>query len=108
ESYRERMIRKIKTEPLVPLGAAATTAALLIAVTKLRKGDSRSLNTWLRVRVIAQGLTVVAICAGSATFVTHKPPTPEQLAAKAEERHAKERVEFEERMRAAERAEAAE
>jgi hypothetical protein len=32
---------------------------------KMRRADSHSLNNWIRVRVIAQGATIAAICAGT-------------------------------------------
>ena len=72
----------------------------------MRKGKSSSFNKWLRVRVVAQGLTIAAICAGTVTFSTHKPPTREELAAAAQRRHDDERADFEARMREAEEAEA--
>lgn len=90
----------------IPLGAVATTAALTMAMVQMRKGKSSSFNKWLRVRVVAQGLTIVAICAGTVTFSTHKPPTRDELAAAAQRRHDDERADFEARMREAEEAEA--
>jgi NAD(P)-dependent dehydrogenase (short-subunit alcohol dehydrogenase family) len=89
-------------------GVFATVGAIGMAMVKMRQGNSTSFNKWLRFRVVAQGLTVVAICAGTATFSTHKKPTSEDYAAIAAEKAKAERAEFEERMRAAEEAERAE
>jgi hypothetical protein len=41
-----------------------TCGAPIMAV-KMRRADSHSLNNWIRVRVIAQGATIAAICAGT-------------------------------------------
>jgi len=111
ETFGEKIVRKFKEEPLVPIGTVATCTALIIAATKLRKGDSKSLNNWLRMRVIFQGLTVAAIVAGSYQYGR----TQKQLEEKArmdQERllaqAAKERAAFEERLKGAEEAHAAE
>jgi hypothetical protein len=71
----------------------------------MRRGDARSMNRWLRVRVLAQGVTIAAICAGSVTFATHKPPTNAEVLARAEERRTEDRKDFAERMKEAEDAE---
>ncbi|GAA5868908.1 hypothetical protein JCM5296_003457 [Sporobolomyces johnsonii] len=61
----ERFIHKFKEEPLVPIGCAATVAALLAASSALQKGNRTQFNKFLRYRVAAQGLTVVAALGGS-------------------------------------------
>lgn len=101
ETYREKALRKFKQQPLVPVGAAATTVALIIAMTKMRKGQSRSLNNWLRVRIVTQGFTVAAVVIGSWAYGTSRP-TPELDATAALDKAAQERVAFEERLRLAE------
>ncbi|KAH9996310.1 hypoxia induced protein conserved region-domain-containing protein, partial [Russula vinacea] len=101
ETYREKALRKFKQQPLVPVGAAATTAALVIAMTKMRKGQSRSLNNWLRVRIIAQGLTIAAVVVGSWAYGTARP-AHELDASAAQDKAALERVAFEDRLRLAE------
>ncbi|KAF8497547.1 hypoxia induced protein conserved region-domain-containing protein, partial [Russula emetica] len=102
ETYREKALRKFKQQPLVPAGAAATTVALVIAMTKMRKGQSHSLNNWLRVRIVAQGFTIAAIVVGSWTYGTSRP-RPELDATAALDKAAQERVAFEERLRLAEK-----
>jgi len=101
ETYREKALRKFKQQPLVPVGAAATTVALVIAMTKMRKGQSRSFNNWLRVRIVAQGLTVTAVVAGSWAYGSARP-MPELDASAARDKAAEERIAFEDRMRLAE------
>ncbi|KAH9988100.1 hypoxia induced protein conserved region-domain-containing protein [Russula compacta] len=101
ETYREKALRKFKQQPLVPVGAAATTVALVIAMTKMRKGQSRSFNNWLRVRIIAQGLTIAGVVAGSWAYSTSRPPS-ELDASAAQDKAALERVAFEDRLRLAE------
>ncbi|GAA5825790.1 hypothetical protein JCM11251_000370 [Rhodosporidiobolus azoricus] len=62
---KEKLIRKLKEEPLVPLGCAATVWALLAASSALQKGNRTQFNKFLRYRVAAQGFTVVAALGGS-------------------------------------------
>jgi len=105
ETYQEKAWRKFKQQPLVPLGAAATTFALIMAGTKLRKRDSKNMNYWLRARVITQGLTIVALVAGSwllnnkqkAADAANPDGTEDELIGKELRKR-----EFEERLRGAE------
>ncbi|KAK7218056.1 hypothetical protein V2G26_006059 [Clonostachys chloroleuca] len=60
-----KVVRKIKEEPLVPLGIGLTVYAFVSAYRALRKGDSQQANRMFRARVLAQGFTVVAMVAGS-------------------------------------------
>ncbi|KZT28212.1 hypothetical protein NEOLEDRAFT_1109021 [Neolentinus lepideus HHB14362 ss-1] len=107
ETFKDKAIRRFKEEPLVPIGTLATCYALTMAMIRMRSGQPKSFNRWLRVRIIAQGLTVAAVVAGSYAFGR----TQQQLEAKARadqerilENAAKERREFEERLRGAEEA----
>lgn len=68
ESTYERMTRKFKEEPAVPVGIAATCVALFAASVALRKGNQQSANKYFRWRVYAQGFTVLAMVAGSAWY----------------------------------------
>jgi len=71
-------------------------------MTKMRKGQSRSFNNWLRLRIVAQGLTVAAVVAGSWAYGAAKATMPELDAAAMQDKAALERVAFEERLRIAE------
>ena len=68
ESKYERLTRKFRQEPLVPLGILATCGALLGASVALRSGNQRSANKYFRWRIYAQGFTVLAMVAGSVYF----------------------------------------
>jgi len=106
ETYREKVTRKFKQQPFVPIGAGATTIALIIAMTKMRKGQSHSFNNWLRVRIIAQGVTIAAVVAGSWAYGTGgmTPAHPGEQSASAEEKAREDRASFEERLKGAEEA----
>ena len=82
--------------------AGLTTASLIIAATKLRRRDSTALNHWLRVRVVMQGLTIVAIVGGSWWYGQMKHQ--KEAAAAVEQERILERAAFESRLRAAEEA----
>jgi len=112
ETYQEKATRKFKENPWVPLGSLATVGALITAMVKMRRGESRSFNHWLRVRVAAQGLTIVALVAGTYslrpkdTQSVDDDPTLTRNDVDVERRRlekvAKEKAEFEERMKSAE------
>jgi len=106
EGYGERAWRKLKEEPLVPLGTLLTVGAFTMAVIKLRQRESQSLNRWMRVRVAAQAFTVAAVCAyywnTGKEYGGTQPRAVEELQAKRDEHIDKERREFEGRLQAAE------
>jgi len=108
ETYREKALRKLKEQPFVPIGAVATTGALVMAMVQMKRGNSRSLNNWLRVRVIAQSLTVAAICVGTWALSHEVDPAStktrqiDEIQARRGERQDRERVEFEGRLKEAE------
>lgn len=122
ESYGERALRKFKEEPLVPIGGFpsflpgsflrsfsfypgtfVTVGAFTMAVIKLRRRESRSLNQWMRVRVAAQAFTIAAVCAYC--WGPSKQPagqTVEDLQIKQGHQLDKERKEFQDRLKVAE------
>ncbi|KAM3515423.1 hypothetical protein MY11210_000985 [Beauveria gryllotalpidicola] len=65
EKTLHKFFRKIKEEPLVPLGMGLTVFAFINAYRALRRGDSKQANKMFRARVAAQGFTVIAMVAGS-------------------------------------------
>ncbi|KAF5668553.1 hypothetical protein FHETE_5244 [Fusarium heterosporum] len=65
ERPMQKVMRKIKEEPLIPLGIGLTTFAFINAYRALRRGDSKQANRMFRARVAAQGFTVFAMLAGS-------------------------------------------
>lgn len=68
ESQYERLTRKFKEEPFVPLGILATCTALFGASVALRKGNQNNANKFFRWRIYAQGFTVAAMVAGSVYY----------------------------------------
>ncbi|TXT07143.1 hypothetical protein VHUM_03313 [Vanrija humicola] len=67
---------------MVPLGAIATTAALLGASASLRSGNRKQFQNFLRLRVAAQGVTVVAMVVG-AFMLTEKAEDAAEKRARA-------------------------
>ncbi|RPD61707.1 hypothetical protein L226DRAFT_534102 [Lentinus tigrinus ALCF2SS1-7] len=100
ESWGGKFERKFKENPFVPVLAGLTTVSLVIAGSKLRRRDSVSLNHWLRVRVIMQGLTLVAVVGGSWWYGQMKHQ--KEAAASEEQERILERAAFHARLRAAE------
>lgn len=90
ERPRQKLLRKIKQEPLVPLGIGLTVLAFVNAYRALRRGDSRQANRMFRARVAAQGFTVIAMVAGSMYYSQDREKTKELRKLK-EERDAEEK-----------------
>ena len=94
ETWSAKFSRKFKENPWVPLGAffchfldnwnaftishiynigcLATCGALVMSAVKMRAGKSKSMNYWLRARVVLQGVTLVALVAGSMALQKQK------------------------------------
>ncbi|KKA27408.1 hypothetical protein TD95_000473 [Thielaviopsis punctulata] len=81
EFYNERpsakVWRKLREEPLIPLGCFATIFAFTGAYRALRRGDSKGANRMFRYRVGAQGFTVLAMVAGSIYYSRDRERTKE-------------------------------
>jgi hypothetical protein len=58
------MLRRIKEEPLVPLGMLLTCAALFGAARAIKSQDHARANIMFRRRIYAQGFTLAAVVAG--------------------------------------------
>ncbi|KAI9891689.1 MAG: Respiratory supercomplex factor 1, mitochondrial [Vezdaea aestivalis] len=65
ESRLGKIGRKIKEEPLIPIGLTATCYALYQAAISMKKGDHTRVNRMFRARIYAQAFTIVAIIGGS-------------------------------------------
>jgi len=65
ESRWAKLSRRIKEEPLIPLGCALTCWALFEATRSIRSGDKQRTNRMFRRRIYAQGFTVMAMLVGS-------------------------------------------
>lgn len=64
ENGFQKIMRKLKQEPLVPLGCILTVAAFTGAYRAMRKGDHKRVNRMFRYRIAAQGFTILAMVAG--------------------------------------------
>ncbi|ALC48184.1 CG9921 [Drosophila busckii] len=64
ETTREKLERKIKENPLVPIGCLATTAALTAGLYNFRTGNRKMSQLMMRTRIGAQGFTVLALIVG--------------------------------------------
>lgn len=64
ESGLQKVLRRLKEEPLVPIGCLLTVAAFTNAYRAMRKGDHAKVQRMFRARVAAQAFTVVAMVAG--------------------------------------------
>ncbi|PMD24500.1 hypothetical protein NA56DRAFT_594749 [Hyaloscypha hepaticicola] len=65
ENRWQKFSRRLKEEPLIPLGCVLTCMALFGASRSIRTGDHNRTNRMFRARIYAQGFTLVAMIAGS-------------------------------------------
>ncbi|EGX89393.1 mitochondrial hypoxia responsive protein [Cordyceps militaris CM01] len=105
EKALHKVFRKIKEEPLVPLGNPSTLPstdtltqysqwshlgigltvfAFINAYRAIRRGDSKQANKMFRARVAAQGFTVIAMVAGSMYYNQDRQKTKELRKVKGE------------------------
>ncbi|KAI0879805.1 altered inheritance of mitochondria protein 31, mitochondrial [Annulohypoxylon maeteangense] len=93
ETATQKIGRKIREEPLIPLGTLLTTLAVINAWRAMRRGDHAQVQRMFRARVGAQAFTVVAIVAGGAYYGADREKRKEliklEAQQRAEERHQK-------------------
>ncbi|KAI8988632.1 hypoxia induced protein conserved region-domain-containing protein [Mycotypha africana] len=65
ETALQKIQRKAREEPLVPAGVALTCFALVAATVGVKTGNRAYTNNMFRLRVAAQGFTVIAMVGGS-------------------------------------------
>jgi len=92
ENRWQKFSRRLKEEPLIPLGCVLTCMALIGATRSIRAGDHNRTNRMFRARIYAQGFTLVAMVAGSMYWQTDRQKRKEFDLAVAE-RKAKEKNE---------------
>lgn len=92
ESRATKFFRKLRQEPLIPLGCAATCYALYQAAKSIRLGTPYQTNRMFRARIYAQGFTLVAIVAGS-IFYKDERMKRKAMETKVEEKKAMEKRE---------------
>ncbi|EGV61453.1 Respiratory supercomplex factor 1, mitochondrial [Yamadazyma tenuis] len=83
----EKMKFKCKQQPLVPIGALATTGAIIMAVRSIRRGDRMKTQIYYRYRVGFQLFTLCALVGGGYFFqsdsVAQKKTREDKLREKA-------------------------
>lgn len=123
ESGFQKIWRKLKEEPLIPIGCILTVAAFTNAYRAMRRGDHHGVQRMFRARVAAQGFTVLAMVAGGIYYAEDRNKQRElwklkqqreaeekrqkwirELEARAEEEKALQEMIDKKRKRAAERA----
>ncbi|KAL2179403.1 hypoxia induced protein conserved region-domain-containing protein [Thermothelomyces heterothallicus CBS 202.75] len=123
ESGFQKILRKLKEEPLIPIGCILTVAAFTNAYRAMRRGDHHGVQRMFRARVAAQGFTVLAMVAGGIYYAEDRNKQKElwklkqqreaeekrqkwirELEARAEEEKALQEMMDKKRKRAAERA----
>ncbi|KAG0737580.1 hypothetical protein G6F57_004629 [Rhizopus arrhizus] len=72
ETQLDKMKRKCREEPFVPAGVALTCFALIAATVGLKMGNRAYANNMFRLRVAAQGFTVLAMVGGSIYYEQQK------------------------------------
>lgn len=65
ENGFQKVSRRLREEPLIPIGCIATVAAFTGAYRAMRRGDHQQVQRMFRARVAAQAFTVIAMVAGS-------------------------------------------
>ncbi|KAI1138305.1 altered inheritance of mitochondria protein 31, mitochondrial [Hypoxylon sp. FL0543] len=93
ETPSQKIGRKIREEPLIPLGIVLTTVALYNAWRAMRRGDHAQVQRMFRARIGAQAFTVMAMVAGGAYYGADREKRKEliklEAQQRAEERHQK-------------------
>ncbi|KAI1407598.1 altered inheritance of mitochondria protein 31, mitochondrial [Hypoxylon sp. FL1857] len=93
ETASQKLGRKLREEPLIPLGAILTTLALYNAWRAMRRGDHAQVQRMFRARIGAQAFTVMAMVAGGAYYGADREKRKEliklEAQQRAEERHQK-------------------
>jgi len=64
EPAKEKLIRKFKENPFVPIGCGLTAFALIYGLQSFRHGKQRMSQNMMRLRIGAQGFTIAALLVG--------------------------------------------
>uniref|UniRef100_A0A4X2JZ90 HIG1 domain-containing protein n=1 Tax=Vombatus ursinus TaxID=29139 RepID=A0A4X2JZ90_VOMUR len=73
ESVRDKFQRKIRENPVVPIGCLATAGALSYGLYCFHRGNSQKSQLMMRTRILAQGFTVMAILGGLVVSAMKSP-----------------------------------
>ncbi|KAK9308914.1 hypothetical protein QLX08_001321 [Tetragonisca angustula] len=72
-----RIIKRLKENPLIPIGVMATCSALCYGLYCTFKGNSLMAQYMMRGRVAAQGFTILTMLSGISLTLTKKQKTDE-------------------------------
>ncbi|KAK1122537.1 hypothetical protein K0M31_008988 [Melipona bicolor] len=72
-----RVMKKLKENPLIPIGITATCSALCYGLYCTFKGNSLMAQYMMRGRVAAQSFTILAMLSGLSLTLTKKTKTDE-------------------------------
>ncbi|KAI8950626.1 mitochondrial hypoxia responsive domain-containing protein [Xylaria longipes] len=86
ETGFQKVSRKLREEPLVPLGTALTCLALYNAFRAMRRGDHAGVQRMFRARIGAQAFTVLAMVAGGAYYGADREKRKELIKLEAQKR----------------------
>ncbi|XP_078033507.1 HIG1 domain family member 2A, mitochondrial [Augochlora pura] len=64
ETFTEKVVRKTKENPLVPIGTIATISALTFGIWNFYKGNTKMSQQMMRARVGAQAFTIFSMVVG--------------------------------------------
>ncbi len=65
ETFKEKLVRKVSAEPLVPIGALITVGFLSMGLRAFNRGNALEAQKLMRGRVLAQFFTVSIMIAGA-------------------------------------------
>ncbi|KAH7018355.1 hypoxia induced protein conserved region-domain-containing protein [Microdochium trichocladiopsis] len=86
ETGWQKISRKLREEPLIPLGCGLTVLALVNAWRAMRRGDHQGVQRMFRARVGAQAFTVIAMVAGGAYYGQDREKRKELIKLEAQQR----------------------
>ncbi|CAH0476530.1 unnamed protein product [Peronospora belbahrii] len=75
---KKSLWKRIKEEPLVPIGCALTAAVLLGGLVTFQRGQSKLGNKFMQARVVLQTATVFALAGGAAMASSEKKERKKQ------------------------------
>lgn len=64
EKTGNKFMKRVKENPLVPIGCLATVGALTYGLLQFKRGNMQKSQQAMRLRVLAQGGTVIALVGG--------------------------------------------
>jgi len=81
ETYLEKLIRKTKSDPLVPFFSLVTLGCLISGMRAFHMGQTNKSQMMMRARVVAQGVTIAALTLGAYIGVKphNRPTTMEEV-----------------------------